>query len=86
MMILCLLDANNKDDSEDLMFTVQKRKRQTRVTFTPLQVQELEAVFMQTHYPDVNARDQLASLLQLTEGRIQVQLHLFQIDSNIQLD
>ncbi|XP_017274332.1 retinal homeobox protein Rax-like [Kryptolebias marmoratus] len=51
---------------------VQKRKRQTRVTFTPFQVQELEAVFMQTHYPDVNTKDELASLLQLTEGRIQI--------------
>lgn len=78
------LEANDGDDREDHMFAVQKRKRQTRVTFTPLQVQELEAVFMQTHYPDVNARDQLASLLQLAEGRIQVQLQLFQIYSNIQ--
>ncbi|XP_008434736.1 aristaless-related homeobox protein [Poecilia reticulata] len=50
----------------------QKRKRQTRVTFTSLQVQELEAVFQQTHYPDVNARDELAGRLQLTEGRIQI--------------
>ncbi|MEQ2221647.1 hypothetical protein ILYODFUR_017887 [Ilyodon furcidens] len=51
----------------------QKRKRQTRVTFTPFQVQELETVFQQTHYPDINTRDGLASRLQLTEGRIQVQ-------------
>ncbi|XP_015250824.1 intestine-specific homeobox-like isoform X2 [Cyprinodon tularosa] len=50
----------------------QKRKRQTRVTFTPFQVQELETVFQQTHYPDVNTRDELASRLQLTEGRIQI--------------
>lgn len=49
-----------------------KRKRQTRVTFTPFQVQELEAVFQLTHYPDVNTRDELASRLQLTEGRIQI--------------
>ncbi|MEQ2265147.1 hypothetical protein XENORESO_002990, partial [Xenotaenia resolanae] len=50
----------------------QKRKRQTRVTFTPFQVQELETVFQQTHYPDINTRDGLASCLQLTEGRIQI--------------
>ncbi|XP_047207536.1 ALX homeobox protein 1-like [Girardinichthys multiradiatus] len=50
----------------------QKRKRQTRMTFTPFQVQELETVFQQTHYPDINTRDGLASRLQLTEGRIQI--------------
>lgn len=49
-----------------------RKKRQTRVTFTPFQVQELERVFQQSHYPDVKSRDQLASRLHLTEGRIQV--------------
>lgn len=53
--------------------TGQKKKRQTRVTFTPFQVQEMENVFQQSHYPDVNTRDVLASRLQLTEGRIQVE-------------
>ncbi|KAF0041422.1 hypothetical protein F2P81_007320 [Scophthalmus maximus] len=50
----------------------QRKKRQTRVTFTPLQVTELEKVLEQTHYPDVNTREQLASQLHLTEGRIQI--------------
>ncbi|XP_044213697.1 intestine-specific homeobox-like [Thunnus albacares] len=50
----------------------QRKKRQTRVTFTPFQVHELERVFQQTHYPDVNTRDQLASSLHLTENRIQI--------------
>ncbi|XP_044049681.1 homeobox protein aristaless-like 4 [Siniperca chuatsi] len=50
----------------------QRKKRQTRVTFTQFQVQEMEKVFQQTHYPDANSRDQLASRLHLTEGRIQI--------------
>ncbi|XP_054863493.1 retinal homeobox protein Rx1 isoform X2 [Amphiprion ocellaris] len=50
----------------------QRKKKQTRVTFTPFQVQEMEKVFQQTHYPDINTRDQLASRLHLTEGRIQI--------------
>nr|XP_057942848.1 homeobox protein ceh-9-like [Doryrhamphus excisus]XP_057942849.1 homeobox protein ceh-9-like [Doryrhamphus excisus] len=49
-----------------------RKKRQTRVTFTPFQVQELENAFLHTHYPDVNTREQLASCLHLSEGRIQI--------------
>lgn len=68
----CLNDADDEDASDSSLFTGQRKKRQTRVTFTPFQVQEMEEVFQQTHYPDVNTRDQLASRLHLTEGRIQV--------------
>ncbi|KAL6107109.1 duxa [Pungitius sinensis] len=50
----------------------QRKKRQTRVTFTPFQVQELEKVFEHTHYPEVSSKDQLASRLHLSEGRIQI--------------
>lgn len=68
-------NANEKDYSENNVFTGKTRKkRQTRVTFTPFQVQELEKVFRQSHYPDINSRDQLASHLHLSEGRIQVGL------------
>ncbi|XP_072291722.1 aristaless-related homeobox protein-like [Eucyclogobius newberryi] len=50
----------------------QRKRRQTRITFSPFQLQQLEKVFQQTPYPDVNTRDQLASRLQLTEARIQI--------------
>lgn len=76
-MTAACLDAylNNdvdEDDNDEHLLTGQRKKRQTRVTFTPFQVHELERVFQQTHYPDVNTRDQLASSLHLTENRIQV--------------
>lgn len=61
-------DAFDNDSVTDKI----RKKRQTRVTFTPFQVQELEKVFQQTHYPDIKSRDLLATRLHLTEGRVQV--------------
>lgn len=69
---MCLKESNDEGDTGNCLFTDQRKKRQTRVTFTPVQVQELEKVFQQTHYPNISTRDQLASHLHLTEGRIQV--------------
>ena len=76
MTAACLSGRFNGVDEEDVsdnnLLAGQRKKRQTRVTFTPFQVQELEKVFQQSHYPDITTRDQLASSLHLTEGRIQV--------------
>lgn len=70
MMAAC---SKYADVCDDISVTDKlRKKRQTRVTFTPAQVQELEKVFQQTHYPDIKSRDQLAAHLHLTEGRIQV--------------
>ncbi|KAF3854547.1 hypothetical protein F7725_022602, partial [Dissostichus mawsoni] len=64
-----LLEESPKATSDSMS---QRKKRQRRVTFTLVQVQELEKAFQQTHYPDVNRREQLASRLQLSEERIQI--------------
>ena len=52
--------------------TVSHCGRRCRTTYSPWQLHQLESSFEQNPYPDVTQRDHLATVLDITESRIQV--------------
>ncbi len=63
------LDENNKNLATVISLT---HSRRLRTSFTTKQIELLESIFNQTHYPDQNLREEISQTTGLNDNKIQI--------------
>jgi len=63
-------ESGHTEDGEDA--EERPKVKRTRTAYSNYQLDQLELVFSQTHYPDVFLREELSARLGISESRLQV--------------